>query len=260
MELKVKEYSVPQTIEWNYDELKNELVKRTEVYKNLVYTDETIKEAKQDKATLNKLKKALNDERLKREREYMKPFDEFKEKVKEIIGIIDEPILAIDTQVKAYEEKQKEQKRAQIEEYFDSIAVPEWLRLEQIFNQKWLNSSVTMKSVKEEIDGKLEGIERDLATLGNLSEFGFEAKEEYKRTLDINGAIAEGQRLADIQKRKREEEQKKPEPVKVPESEKVETPKEVSRQWVNFSVLLSRDEAFALRRFFDENGIEFKRI
>lgn len=100
MELKMHEYQLPEKILFNYEELKRELTEKVSHYETLVYTDDQIKEAKADKAALNKLKKALNDERIRREREYMAPFADFKTKINEIIGIIDKPIAVIDTQVR----------------------------------------------------------------------------------------------------------------------------------------------------------------
>lgn len=105
MELKVNEVSIPEQITFNYDELKRDLIDKVSTYETLVYTDDQIKQAKADKANLNKLKKALNDERIRREKEYMKPFNDFKSKINEIICIIDKPVAVIDRQVKEYEDK-----------------------------------------------------------------------------------------------------------------------------------------------------------
>ena len=43
----------------NFEELKSALQKELEVYKTIVYTPDTLKAAKKDKAALNKLKKGL---------------------------------------------------------------------------------------------------------------------------------------------------------------------------------------------------------
>ncbi len=110
MEFKVNEYQLPDKLTFNYEELKCELQEKVSHYETLVYTDDQIKEAKADRASLNKLKTALNDERIRREKEYMQPFNDFKAKVNEIIGIIDKPVAVIDRQVKEYEEKQKKDK------------------------------------------------------------------------------------------------------------------------------------------------------
>ena len=113
MELKVNAITVPEEVKWNYEELKQEIAERAHDYEVVVYTDDQIKTAKEDRATLNKLKKTLNDERIRLEKEYMKPFSVFKEQVNEVIGIIDKPIGIIDKQVKEYEETKKAEKRDQ---------------------------------------------------------------------------------------------------------------------------------------------------
>ena len=92
MELKVKEYKLPEPIQFNFDELKTQIAEKTEQYTKLVYTDDNIKAAKEDRADLNRLKKALNDERIRRQKEYLAPFDAFKKQIDEIIGIIDKPV------------------------------------------------------------------------------------------------------------------------------------------------------------------------
>lgn len=108
MELKIEEIQAPAKISWNFEELKAEISAKVQHYEMLVYDEDQMRTAKKDRAALNKLKKALNDERIKQEREYMKSFNEFKAQVNELIKIIEKPITAIDTQIKAYEEKRKE--------------------------------------------------------------------------------------------------------------------------------------------------------
>lgn len=207
MELKVNNFSVPSTITFNFEELKQELEEKAGFYTNLVYTDEQIKEAKADKESMNKLKKALNDERIRMEKEYMKPFTEFKAQVNEIIAIIDKPVNAIDTQIKAYEDKCRQDKQVAIEQYFAEIEKPEWLTLRAIADPKWLNASVTLKSVKAAIDEKVQQIIKDMEMLSKIPEFGFEATEVYKTTLNVNKAFDEANRMAEIARRKREREE-----------------------------------------------------
>ena len=96
LELRMKPYEIPAAVEFNFDELKEALLQKVSVYEQMVYTDEQISAAKADRANLNRLKKALNDERIKREREYMEPFSAFKAQVNEIISIIDRPVMVID--------------------------------------------------------------------------------------------------------------------------------------------------------------------
>lgn len=293
MELRVNEVQLPEQIAFNYEELKQELTEKVSIYETMIYTDDGIKTAKEDRASLNKLKKALNDERIRREKEYMQPFNDFKAKINEIISIIDKPVAVIDSQIKAYEDKQKQDKKEQIEFYFAELidiaenAVVNWLNLSAIFNEKWLNASTSMKSIQEEIKGRLEQVKNDLATLSDLPEFGFEATEVYKSTLDINKALNEGRRLAEIAKAKaaheaemkaKAEEQAKlaAEAEAKKDIEEFEdnmrlqnevirevcgiTPAAPAKQWISFSALLSVEDATALKEFFNSRNIEFKSV
>lgn len=270
MELKINEYQLPEKILFNYEELKQELQEKVSFYETLVYTDEQIKQAKADRASLNKLKKALNDERIKLEREYLEPFNDFKNKINEIIKIIDKPVMAIDKQVKSYEEQKRAEKIQQVREHFESLEKPEWLKFEQIVQPEWSNASTSIKFVQESIAVILDNIQESLDTLSKLPEFSFEAVEVYKTTLDINKALNEGKRLAEIAKAKAEHEaklkaeaEKKPyeEPVieKV-EQQKIQYEKPIEKQWVSFTALLSTEDAFALKEFFKTRNIAYKPI
>jgi hypothetical protein len=286
MELRVNEIQFPEALSFNYEELKQELQERVRMYESLVYNDEQIKEAKADRAALNKLKKALNDERIRREKEWMVPFNDFKTKVNEIIGIIDKPVLLIDKQVKEYEEKQKQEKADKIAQYWDSVSAPEWMNLDRIFNEKWLGASVSMKSVQEEINSRLEQVEKDLATLADLPEFGFEAAEVYKTTLDLNKAISEAKRMAEIAKAKAEREAEQARLAAEAEAKKQERevvnapdggsyiqdedkqgfayhepmPQVPEKEWVVFKCLLTIEDAQALGQFFRSRGIAFEQV
>ena len=295
MELRVNEVQLPEVISFNYEELKAEITAVADKYANCIYNEDGIKGAKADRADLNRVKKALNDDRIRREKEYLRPFNDFKDKINELISIIDKPVKLIDTQIKNYEEQQKQNKKQSIIEYFDTLAKPEWLDFNRIFNEKWLNASAKMSTIQDEINTKLEQIQNDLNTLSKLPEFAFEATEEYKRTLDVNRAISEGSRLAEIAKRKAEHEamlkaqsearakaaeearqraeaerqaQAQREAEQVAEMQAVqaqpeqaeETQPEVKKQWVNFSAFLSTDDAIALKQFFNSRNIEFKKI
>lgn len=268
MELKMNEYQLPGKIGFNYEELKKELTEKTSMYKTLFYTDDQINEAKTDRANLNKLKKALNDERIRKEKEYMKPFNEFKSQINEIIAIIDKPIAAIDKQVKEYDNKQKQKKMEEVQKIWDAAERPDWLRLEQIFDQKWLNVTVSLKAVSEAVSHAVESIEKDCIVLDSLPEYSFEANEAYRRTLDLNYALKEGQRLVAIQKQKAEQgaaRRAQEEARSVQEHTKVQQLEnsrvlEEERTWVNFSAYLTVEDAKALKVFFNSRNIQFKAV
>lgn len=271
MELKVEEIKVPDVIKFNFEELKAELMVKCADYETMVYTDDQIKIAKSDRANLNRLKKALNDERIRREKEYLRPFEEFKAKINEIITIIDKPVAIIDKQVKAYEEEQKVKKTEQIQSIFEAIeGKPDWLILKAIWNERWLNATFSLSAVEGEIKERLMQIMKDVTTLSDLPEFGFEATEVYKTTLDVNKALNEGARLAEIQKKKAEAEQAKreaQEPKPEPPKENFMNPPiedkvagEGAFEWINFSAYLDVVAAAKLSAFCKEHNIKIKKI
>lgn len=275
MEIKVFDYQLPE-IGFNFEELKAEIAQSVEKYKSMIYGDDELREAKKDRATLNKLKTALEDECKRRKAEYMKPYEDFKKKVDELCAIIAEPIAAIDKQLKEAEDKRKADKRTEIGAYWTQLEKPaalDWLTLPRIFDEKWLNATVPMRAIQEEIDGWVYRVETELKTLSSLPEFSFEAIETYKTTLDLNKAISEGRRLADIQKRKAEAEaaakaaqaaqEKKPLPV----ADVTPAPQAINpaaadepKMKVSFVAMLTVSQAVELRAFFEERGIEFKAI
>lgn len=282
MELRVNEVAIPERIDFNYEELKAELTSKVSFYETLVYTDDQIKDAKADKANLNKLKKALNDERIRREKEYMQPFNVFKAQVNEIIDIIDKPIAVIDEQVKAFDEKRKAEKQKAIEELFAGMGFQNFVTLEKIQDPKWLNASVSMRSIEDQMRAKMYEIGNGVLTLSQLPEFGFEATAIFKETLDINKAISEAKRMSEIAKAKAEaEEQKKAlEDARKAEEERRAQEKTVEEQReamaqamtppeevqpvptfsVRFEVLVTERQAKELAAWFTERHIQFKPI
>lgn len=265
-----------KTIEWNHEAIKKEVAEKVERYKNLVYSEEQIKDAKTDRANLRKFVEALETKRKEIKKQCLEPYEAFEKQMKEIVGIVNEPILLIDTQVKNYEKQEQKKKLDEITEIFNNGNFPDWVTFDMIRDDKWLNASIKMSTIRTEIEGKLKKITNDLDILANLPEFAFESTEVYKHTLDLNMAISEGKRLSELMKRKAEAEaeaERKAAEVAISKMETVETPKvtEIAvpeetpttapeKQWVKFEALISKDDALALREFFKSHGIEYRAV
>ena len=266
MELKIYETHEQKEIKWNNEELKAEIAEKVKDYKNLVYTDNQIKDAKADRAKLNKLVKALEDKRKEVKKECLQPYEKFEKQIKEVVEIINEPIALIDGQVKEYEEQKKKEKQEQIEKMFEEKNIFDWLSLKAVFDEKWLNASKSISRVEVELDEIIAKIDSDIRTLQSFKEFAFEAIEEYKHSLDISRAIAEGQRLAEIQRRKAEEQAKQeqaeiekelpfnePEVVQIENQQAEETPVIYT---VSFKAKMTIEQSRILKEFCKNNGIE----
>lgn len=250
MELRMSEYTIPKKIDFNFEEIKSELAEKVDLYKTLVYGENEIKQAKADKAALNRLKKALDDERKRQEKEYLAPFHEFKAQIGELIALIDEPISMIDRQIKNFDETRKNEKRVDILKLFNETHFPEWVDPDLVFDQRWLNMTYSYQQIQDDLAAKAYQIMQDMRTLDTLP-CAFEAKEEYRRSLDLNKAIAEGQRIADMQKRKTEEQ---PTMEKLEEVPKPEEP----RYWVKFEAFVTVEDAKALKKWMKERNIQIR--
>ena len=128
------------------------------------YNDDNIDQAKRDKAALNKAAKLLNSKRLEIEKEFMKPFGEFKDVVAETVKLIGECSAKIDTVVKQNEQQYKDKKLAVIRSYFDD-GNTNLIDFRKIFKQEWLNKSTSMKAVQADIETVFAKVDEDLETL-----------------------------------------------------------------------------------------------
>ena len=289
LELKIfspQESGFAPEIKWNNEELKAAIAEMKE-YKGLVFTEETISEGKKDRANLNKLRGAIDDERKCVKKLCMEPCNRFEKEVKEVLALVDEQINAIDVQIKEVEQIKREEKRKAVQELFESIGFQKFVTLEMIWDEKWLNASVTLSKVENQMKETMYRIGEEVGTISRLPEFNFEAMEVYKKTLDLTQAIKKGQELADIQKRKEEalsrqkaeEERRKAEEAAAgKESENPEdvadtqdAPKEAeendytrvvseSVMRIDFRVWGTKEQILALRDYMKRNNLKFGKV
>ena len=208
--------SLPQTIDFNFEAMKVELDQKLDYYRSLVVTEDGIKGAKEDRAALNKLKAAIDARRKEIKKQCLAPYEAFEAKCKELTSMIDEASSSIDSQVKAFDEREKKQKRQQLEDAWSFAAgdLTEHIGFSQIFNTKWLNKSVSLSTASLEIEARVNSIRKDIeAILSMHLSNEIPALAKYYETLDLSAALSENLRL---QKLALAEEQKK-EPVQEPE-------------------------------------------
>ncbi|MDR0676590.1 MAG: DUF1351 domain-containing protein [Elusimicrobiota bacterium] len=274
MELKIKEFSVIDAINFNFDELKKELEGKLEKYKNLIYDEKEIKIAKDDVATLRKLVKMINDKKIEIKKQYLEPYEKFENKIKELLEMIDEPIILIDTKIKETENKQKEKKREDIERIYNKEAGGLEVKIEQIFNERWLNKTYSIDDIKAEIIDKVVKIEKDLKLIKEMRlEATLEAQllDIYIKKLDINYVMNEKleieRRKEEIEKQKKEIERKREieseakEGIEPSEKEIAEEAKKEGLIYtIDFRVWANREQLEKLKIFLKENKIKYEKV
>lgn len=275
------EQLAPKLIAWNNTELLAQVNKSLENYKGKVYDENSIAEAKADRAALNNFVKSLDSERIRIGKVYAAPYEKFKKEVDEVSSAVKSVALTIDEQVKSYETKKQEEKLAEIKAYFEDnipVGLKPFVGYEKIHNAKWLNATVKMPAVQKEIDAILDKISQELATIETLkSEDEIELKTIYYNTLSLTEAIrtnerrkAERQRVIEAQKaaaeRKAAEEQRVAQqqaqqpaqsPVKEPEQQKdVDAPKFS----IAFRITGTAEQINALDEFLKANNLKYEII
>lgn len=184
--------SIPNAIVFNFEELKAELSEKIKPYETLAVTEDDLKSAKSDKATLNKLKKALNDKKVEVKKEYISPLENFEKQVKELVEIIDKGVNNIDTQVKDFEKKEVDEKLKEIasfyvEEFPDYYEV---LKLEKVIPNKWQNKTCKLETIKQEIRDKVFKFENDIKVIKAMKlECEEQMLDAYIETLDMSAAL-----------------------------------------------------------------------
>lgn len=275
MELKIynpREDGFIKAIECNYDELKAELSQKLEEYKGRVYTEEQVKEAKADRAKLNALATALDSKRKEIKKKCLQPYEQFEAQIKDLLAVIKEPVALIDSQIKGYEEEKKAKKFEEVKALFEKLKDAagkelEFVSFEQIFEDKFLNASLSLKMVETVISNKFNSIKCNLKTIADLKEYSFEATEVYKETLNLNEALEKAKYMVDIAEKKKAEEerkeQEKEEEIKGAASDPQEAEEpatDVKREWTAFEAYLSAKEAKMLAAWLKLNNIKIRRI
>ena len=195
LQLSVKEQTLG-TLKTNAEQIRDLVKSAASQYKAENYNEENVDVAKADKTKLNKAKKALNDERIKLEKAFNAPFEEFKAIVKETVGYIDEAVSQIDIVIKDVDEKAKKQKREDCEKVAEKCGLEEvGIKLDKIWNDKWLNKGTSLKAVEKEINERIAQFKTDLETLKSFAEDYDALVVRYKENLNLNETVAYANQL-----------------------------------------------------------------
>lgn len=159
----------PDVIETNADELMSELTEKLEKYNSLVVTPESIASAKNDKASLNKLRSALEERRKEIKRQCLAPYEQFEVKYKKLLALIDAPIKSIDTQIRLFDEMEVSEKRAHLQGYFEQqVCRAEGtfkIEFDKILNPKWKNKTMKETTLEREISETISRIQAEAKRL-----------------------------------------------------------------------------------------------
>ena len=226
---------VPATITANFDALEARVRDLVSDYEGAEYdlTDAgAIRDAKRHRTYLNGVFREIDERRKAVKREYMRPYEEFDKRAREVAQIAKSASDGIKSQLDEAEEGRKAGKLAALKEHYEDFAglLAPVVPYERLHDPKWLNKTVAMATAESELDAKVEKLATDWESL--KSAFGGTdcydvAERELFATLDLGRAIAAAQdaktqaeRIAAL----KEAMDRPVEPEPVPEPEPVSVP------------------------------------
>lgn len=160
----------PAQITFDIDGLKEYVSEKVKVYENVVVTEDNVKLAKKDIAALRKVAKSIDDRRKEIKKNFTAPLTEFEKSLKEVNGLIDNVVNPMDKQVKAIENGHKEERRNECAKMFAETLgeLIGFVSFDSAFRDSWLNSSVSDKSILDDMQVIKISVQNDVSAIRAL--------------------------------------------------------------------------------------------
>ncbi len=145
------------------DALINEVATK---YDGQIVTEDTLKEAKNSRAELNKYAKALDRKRIDKKKEYMKPVEDFEKEVKGYVATLKKQVSMLDEGIQYFKDKQLEERKAKVQEMITEVAEanavdPTTVELQNSWLLKSATKAKTMSEIVEAVQ-KQKRINKDI--------------------------------------------------------------------------------------------------
>ena len=258
-------------IEWNYEELKAQLTDGLAAYKGRVYDENSIGEAKKDRAALNKLASLIDDRRKDMKARYLAPYEQFEKQAKELVGLVKEQSAEIDAQVKAFDEARKAEKlehiKAKYVEIFSDLV--ELVPYDKIHNKKWLNVTTSMASIEDELTELASKINNGIDAINALEmadNVKMRVEGVFLNRLDLAEALAEKDRIEAEQKALEARRQAQAQAAQTVQEKLKPKPQQLNADDyeepfpMDFRVYVTRKQLQMLKAFLVNNGIDYGRV
>lgn len=275
----------PAEIEANFDDLEERVRKMVADYEGAVYDmskDENVRAAKRDRAYLNGLVREMDECRKALKREYLRPFDAFEARYREISGIVKGASDAIKAQLDGAERLRRERAYAALEAHYGEVAdlLAPVVPYARVHEDRWLNKTVGEVKAKQLLEEKVGLLAEDWGTLkgqrGSMAHYEV-AERELFRTLDLGAALAaaraadeEDARIAEMkaaiepepaparEPRPEPEPRPAPAPGPRPEPQRViaPVPGEERKPWVVIIPSATRTDMLALAKLLAQTNVD----
>jgi len=265
------------SIEANFDECKTALKEMIAPYASMIVTEDSVSEAKAERAKIRKIEAHIGDMRIAVKKSYMKPFDEFAEKCNELIEICASGSSNLDKQIKSIENGEAEAKIAEIRAAYEKVAAGELLAFcpwEFVYSEKWRNKGVSKETAIADVEAAVSATANDLtairATGGPDTAYLLDV---YKQTHELSAVVRKASELKAMREReaarRREAEEaatrakerfeQTASTAHAPVVEAHDEPKDEPLVTVSFKVTCTKTQLAALGQYMKKNGIKYGR-
>jgi len=248
--------------------ISDEVDKEIEYALSLEVNDESVKEVKNARARLNKIKTEMEERRKQVKNAVLNPYNEFETIYNELVK---DKLSSADSQLKekidGAENQLKLEKENELREFANQYIIAN--NLENLIKFEDISLNITlsssMKSLKEKIIEYIEDVLNDLKLI-ELEEFKDEILVEYKKNKDYTKSkidvITRHKQLEELQQKQKEVQLQIDEENKIVEKvEEITTPKEIIEDdellTVTFTITDTKEKILKVREFMKEEGINY---
>ena len=257
-------------IEDNIQEVQSYALELAKYYENVVFSEEELKEAKNERADVNKFKKKVSDFRKEITKRWNEPLQKFVDTAKTTETILSDTYDTINKQIGVYEEEKLAVKNNEVKEYFDELITKEQIDFID-YSRANINITLTasMKSLKEQAKRFVDKVLEDLKLISS-QEYADEILIEYKKDLNVSKAICDVKdRHTALEKAMQEKENKKEQELTdevmlekidsltAPKEEVVEE-KQEEIVAITFTVIGTRTKLKEVKEFLDNGGYDYE--
>ncbi len=214
----------------NFEEVKASITATSKKYEGLVFTEETAKKAKDTRSDLNKAIKQIDEIRTATKKKWEAPLEDFERKCSELKSIIEGVKKPIEDQIKSFEESDNKKKKQLIEDFIKCQLDTAYNDLKLLieanakntepekilgvpFNKRWLNTTMSMKTIQKDITDYFGTVRKEYAMLYSLKD-NFDSElwnalyaEYLSSSLSVARALAKKAQILDARDTQRKAEE-----------------------------------------------------
>lgn len=181
-------------IEFDLSYFKEQVEELEKLVKHQTLDINNVDEFAKLRAKLNNFAKIIDDEKKKVKNEYLQPYTDFENQVKECIKLIKGASVYIDDQLKEYEKQQIQLLKEEFIEMWKAFNKDNFVPFERIEKDYWYLKKtskkkvlIEMQQISEKIDADIEILKKSINNVDELTE----VISNYYITLDIGQTLGE---------------------------------------------------------------------